>query len=278
MFFRYAQKNNLPMLRYVTLPRIGAMKTIIDQLGTGQELENNPTQSSTPPQSMKDINKIMDEEGDGFYIDNEYTNQKTPPDTPLKNAYNAANHNNNHDSNKQTQRIIDDDENLKEKIGEAEVSAKKTLKYIIDITVAYPDAKPLDLGDIVLGLRKSCSTHMLYRLYRCSEVSHHIFILSLFNLFFKELIQKLFCSFKVPREEEPLTKWLYDRFVEKEELLENFYNTGSFAYPSEQQPTTVSQDLLRFFLIHLFFITSSYLHFQMLSMLYTTIFPLNGDT
>lgn len=248
---RYAQRNNLPMLRYVTLPRIGAMKTIIDQLGAGQEIENNPTQSTTPPQSMKHINKLIDEEGDEFYIDNEYTNQKTPPDTPLKNAYNTANHNNNDSSNKQTQRIIDDDENLKEKISENEVSSRKTLKYIIDITVAYPDAKALDLGDIVFGLRKSASTHMLYRLYRCSEV---------------------------PRDEEPLTKWLYDRFVEKEELLENFYNTGSFAYPSEVQPTVVSQDLLRFFLIHLFFITSSYLHFQMLSMLYTTIFPLNGGT
>jgi lysophosphatidylglycerol acyltransferase 1 len=73
--------------------------------------------------------------------------------------------------------------------------------------------------------------------------------------------------FQVPREDEALTKWLYDRFAEKEELLESFYNTGSFAYPSEVQPTVLHQDLLRFFLIHLFFITSSYLHFQMITML-----------
>jgi hypothetical protein len=152
------------------------MKTIIDQLGAGQEIENNPTQSTTPPQSMKNINKLIDEEGDEFYIDNEYTNQKTPPDTPLKNAYNTANHNNNANSNRQTQRIIDDDENLKEKISENEVSSRKTLKYIVDITVAYPDAKALDLGDIVFGLRKSASTHMLYRLYRCSEVSISLII------------------------------------------------------------------------------------------------------
>jgi lysophosphatidylglycerol acyltransferase 1 len=55
--------------------------------------------------------------------------------------------------------------------------------------------------------------------------------------------------------------------VEKEEFLENFYNTGSFSIPAEVQPTVVHQDLLRFFLIHLFFITSSYLHFQMITML-----------
>jgi lysophosphatidylglycerol acyltransferase 1 len=253
---RYAQKNNLPLLHNVTLPRIGALKTIIDQLGSTDDdlTQQQQQQLSTPPHTMKNINKVLNGDGDEFYIDNEYTNQQTPPDTPLRNAYNASNNhnsenNNNNNNSRQTQRIIDDDENLKEKIGEAEVSSKKTLKYVLDVTVAYPQAKPLDLGDIVTGLRRACQTHLLYRVYRCSEV---------------------------PRDDESLTKWLYDRFVEKEELLENFYNTGSFAYPSEVQPTVVSQDLLRFFLIHLFFITSSYLHFQMLSMLYTAIFPLNG--
>jgi Acyltransferase C-terminus len=74
-------------------------------------------------------------------------------------------------------------------------------------------------------------------------------------------------SIQVPREDEALTKWLYERFAEKEELLETFYNTGSFGHPAEIQPTVIHQDLLRFFLIHLFFITSSYLHFQMIAML-----------
>lgn len=140
------------------------MKTIIDALGPGQD--EDPTASTTPPQSMKDISKVIND-GDEFYIDNEYSNQQTPPSTPLRNAYNA----NNHINNKSTQqRIIGDDENLKEKIGEAEISAKKTLKYVLDITIAYPDGKPLDLPNIVTGMRRSCQTHLLYRLYRCSEV------------------------------------------------------------------------------------------------------------
>lgn len=116
---------------------------------------------------MKDLNKVINGDADEFYIDNEYTNQQTPPSTPLRNAYNA---NNNHNNNKSVQRIIGDDENLKEKIGEAEISAKKTLKYVLDITVGYPDGEPLDLPSIVTGMRKSCQTHLLYRLYRCSEV------------------------------------------------------------------------------------------------------------
>lgn len=160
------------MLNNVTLPRQGAMKTIIDCLG--QHDEDLTTQSqTTPPSSMKNLSKVLNGDGDEFYIDNEYSTQQTPPDTPLKNAYNANNHHNNNsgDNNRHLQRIIDDDENLKEKMGEAEISSKKTLKYVVDITIAYPDRKPLDLGDIVLGTRRSCQTHLLYRVYRCSEVN-----------------------------------------------------------------------------------------------------------
>jgi lysophosphatidylglycerol acyltransferase 1 len=66
-----------------------------------------------------------------------------------------------------------------------------------------------------------------------------------------------------------MTKWLYDRFVEKEELLDAYYKTGKF--PTEGfcaspiPPQEVSQDCLRFAILHLFFITSSYIHFQLLS-------------
>lgn len=184
---RFAQKNNLPLLNNVTLPRQGAMKTIIDCLGQNDEdLTAQP--QSTPPSSMKNINKVLNGESDEFYIDNEYSNQQTPPDTPLRNAYNANHHNNNSgdiNNTRHLQRIIDDDENLKEKMGEAEISSKKTLKYVVDITVAYPDRKPLDLGDIVMGTRKSCQTHLLYRVYRSSEVI-------ICCNFYKNLILKLF--------------------------------------------------------------------------------------
>lgn len=154
------------------------MKTIIDCLG--QNDEDHTAQSSTPPSSMKNINKVLNSESDEFYIDNEYSNQQTPPDTPLRNAYNANNHHNNNNSTggdittRHSQRIIDDDENLKEKMSEAEMSSKKSLKYVVDITIAYPDRRPVDLGDIVLGTRRSCQTHMLYRVYRSSEVCQNV--------------------------------------------------------------------------------------------------------
>lgn len=173
-------KNNLPLLQYVTLPRIGAIKTIIEELGPGQD--SSELAESTPPQSIKNLNKVINCENDEFYIDNEYTSQQTPPSTPLKNAYNTNNHGKNGMNGKKVapRRIIEDDENLKEKIGEAEISSRKTLKYVLDITIAYPDGTPLDLGDIVTGIRRACQTHLLYRLYRCSEVRKRlIFIIQL---------------------------------------------------------------------------------------------------
>lgn len=184
--FRYAQKNNYPLLQHVTLPRIGAMKTIIDVVGP--ENDDDLNQAVTTPSNhhaKKEYTKAQQESDDQFYIDNEYQNQNnstpstplasSPPTTPLKNAYNSSQnvvtqHNNNNEK-----RIIvggiDDLENLKDKITGPENSAKKNLKYILDITIAYPDGEPLNLPNIVTGMRRACQTHLLYRLYRCSEVS-----------------------------------------------------------------------------------------------------------
>lgn len=72
---------------------------------------------------------------------------------------------------------------------------------------------------------------------------------------------------QLPKDSESLTQWIYDRFAEKEEILEGFYKTGSFLFTSANTPTVVQQDMLRYVIIHLFFITSTYVHLQMLSTL-----------
>lgn len=38
---RFAEKNNLPLLQHVTLPRIGAMKIIMNTLGSEKTANNN---------------------------------------------------------------------------------------------------------------------------------------------------------------------------------------------------------------------------------------------
>lgn len=45
------------------------------------------------------------------------------------------------------------------------------LKWVLDITIGYEKAKPLDLTDIVTGRSPPCTTHLHYRLYPSSEVS-----------------------------------------------------------------------------------------------------------
>lgn len=274
---RFAQKNNLPLLEHVTIPRVGAMKIIMDVLGKEKSdnedvLKSQKGKSTAKSENHLISNAALGENDDQFYIDNEYNNRNssqnstplaTPPQTPIKQL---IINNNNFDKRK----IIDDgddNENLKEntKIKEFSFDDEKmpTLKYILDITVAYPNKEPLDLGDIVTGLRKPCQTHILYRLFRSSEVSRNI------NLSYFLCILTLCVLFlKVPLDEEPLTKWLYDRFIEKEKLLTDFYRDGTFSYQGELIPNVAQQDVLKFLIIHLFFLVSTYFHYQLIVMLY----------
>lgn len=40
-FIRYARKNGYPVLQHTTLPRIGAVKTILDTVGVPQQASDN---------------------------------------------------------------------------------------------------------------------------------------------------------------------------------------------------------------------------------------------
>ena len=42
---------------------------------------------------------------------------------------------------------------------------------IVDVTIAYPEGKPLDLQNIVLAWREPCITHVHYRIYDVKDVS-----------------------------------------------------------------------------------------------------------
>lgn len=119
------------------------------------------------------------------------------------------------------------------------------LEWVLDITIGYPKGEPLDLLTIVFGTRPPCRTMVLYRLYPCNQV---------------------------PQDTEEMTQWLYKRFEEKEKMLDYFYTNGDF--PVSQyckdavQPQVVAQDCLRFLILHLFFITSTYVHAKMLMAAY----------
>ena len=98
--FRFAKKNDLPMLEHCTLPRTGALEIILEVLGdktkNGGGAMNNGLNNS---QSGHAINKIC------------------------------------------------------------------------DVTIAYPEGKPLDLFQIAAGYREPCATHVHYRLFDVKDVS-----------------------------------------------------------------------------------------------------------
>ncbi|CAN7937882.1 unnamed protein product [Ixodes hexagonus] len=129
---------------------------------------------------------------------------------------------------------------------------EEALKWVVDITVGYPDAKPLDLLAISGGFRKQCVVHLHYRRFLVSEVPFG--------------------------ETETLTRWLYDRWVEKEDLLDEFYRTGRFpgrshrsegakplgSAPLRLAPHRVDFNIAWIVLVHAFFIMSTLFHVALL--------------
>jgi hypothetical protein len=83
----------------------------------------------------------------------------------------------------------------------------KNLKFLIDVTIGYPSGCPFGLPEVVFGLQSGCKTTVHYRVYPVSSIPH---------------------------SEESLVHWLYERYKEKDQLLDKFYRTGSFVdVPSE---------------------------------------------
>lgn len=228
---RFAEKNNLPVLNNVTVPRVGAMKAIVDVLGSPESPCDNERRTVVPPSAVVEDERLSSrtsrEEAD------QHQHQEDDVSSTLINSETIN---------------TDDCDNFKDSpFTKLNGKLSDCLEYILDVTIGYPNGKPLDLPNIVHGFRNPCQTYLFYRLYRSSEV---------------------------PRDSESLTRWLYDRFFEKERLLEEFYRTGTFpcgggssSATTTTLPTVVQQDLLRFLLIHLFFITSTYVHYQLILML-----------
>ncbi|KFP67193.1 Acyl-CoA:lysophosphatidylglycerol acyltransferase 1, partial [Cariama cristata] len=140
----FAKKNNLPFLKHVTLPRLGATQVILKTLVAPQE-------NGTP----------------------------AGRDAVIK-------------ENK-----------------------SKGLQWVIDTTIAYPKGEPIDIQTWILGYRQPTVTHIHYRIFPVKDV---------------------------PAEPEALTHWLYQRFIEKEDLLTHFYETGAFP-PLQGQTKAISREM-----------------------------------
>ena len=112
---------------------------------------------------------------------------------------------------------------------------EKTLKWFVDLTVAYPSGVPLNLQTIVSASRPPMVTTFHYRKYPISEV---------------------------PVDQKELLHWFYERYVEKDKLLEEFYKTGKFPVTSEakdyiREPRPLFISAQRLLALHAFYITLS---------------------
>lgn len=173
----FAEKNNLPFLKHVTLPRIGATKIILSALVARQE-------NGSPAG------------GDAKELD----------------------------------------------------SKSKGLQWIIDTTIAYPKAEPIDIQTWILAYRKPTVTHVHYRIFPIKDV---------------------------PLETDDLSDWLYQRFIEKEDLLSHFYETGAFP-PPKGHKEAVSREMtlsnMWIFLIQSFAFLSGYMWYNVIQYFYHCLF------
>ena len=75
------------------------------------------------------------------------------------------------------------------------------INKICDVTIAYPEGKPLDLFQIAAGYREPCATHVHYRLFDVKDVSF-------FCIFLKII-------FKWPTDEPKLNRNLKHLEIQK---------------------------------------------------------------
>eukprot|EP00105_Crassostrea_gigas_P023977 XP_011444060.1 PREDICTED: acyl-CoA:lysophosphatidylglycerol acyltransferase 1-like isoform X1 [Crassostrea gigas] len=96
-----------------------------------------------------------------------------------------------------TQTIIDE---LTPKEGSSDLKKCRNLKWIVDTTIAYPRGEAPNGLYLIFSRGKFPPIRVHYRVFDIKSV---------------------------PRDEEGFKNWMYDRYIEKEAMLERFYKTGS---------------------------------------------------
>lgn len=150
---RYAEKNNLPILKNVSLPRIGALKAIFDVLPTRSTLNGNNNGSSPTKRVENGGLRTITNQGNLNTINNKLTLIMQHSNFLTIFFFQLL--------------FV---EQLYQYQNKKDEEHKDYMDYVLDITIAYPDGKPIDLPNIVTGMRPPCQTFFLYRLYHTSEV------------------------------------------------------------------------------------------------------------
>ncbi|XGW01377.1 hypothetical protein V3C99_013935 [Haemonchus contortus] len=145
---RYGKLNGYPHLKFTTLPRLGAVKAILEELGPRGDENDEPRERSSS--KLKLITDTV-----GAIREKKYVKETRPP-----------------------------------------------IRYVLDVTIAYPNGIPLSLATLGFGTREKCDIGVNYKIYNADEVP--------FN------------------DEEKLRDWMYSVYKEKDEMLARYYETGEF--------------------------------------------------
>lgn len=116
------------------------------------------------------------------------------------------------------------------------------IKWIVDMTIAYPGGEAPNGVALVFSMGRCRPIHIHYRVFEVETV---------------------------PRDEESFRDWMYNRYAEKDNMLERFYKTGCFG---DNLTEIVESDMTGAFLSLLFFAPwalcfSAYVYYPLLSIL-----------
>jgi hypothetical protein len=73
------------------------------------------------------------------------------------------------------------------------LDTRPPIKYVLDVTIAYPHGEPLSLATLIFGTREKCDIAVNYKMYNAEEVPF--------------------------RDEIKFRDWLYKVYAEKDKLL-----------------------------------------------------------
>ena len=102
---------------------------------------------------------------------------------------------------------------------DSQLDESNKIERIVDMTIAYPEGKPLDIQSIVTGWRKPCNTHVHYRSWDV-KVTHIC-----------NLTSMVLCSYQIfqelPKTSGELFNWMVNLYQQKEQMLDEYYKTGN---------------------------------------------------
>jgi lysophosphatidylglycerol acyltransferase 1 len=82
------------------------------------------------------------------------------------------------------------------------------IKWVIDMTIAYPNGEAPNLLFLAFSMGKVPPIHIYYKVFDINNV---------------------------PKDEKGFTKWMYDRYVEKDTMLGRFYSIGTLTENAEER-------------------------------------------